>query len=120
MIGGSEFRLVSGAKGSHLVVQQDYNVASIESSIMVTSLTDKIDIFAGGNLVAISKGNTRFDSTGNFQIKAGTYFACHAATLSEIKCAGSWVFESTTGSINILADIGNISAQTPVGIIELN
>ena len=70
---------------------------------MVSALTDKVDIYAGGNLVLQSEAITSINAKTAIKLKTDGYLSMHSMTLSDIKSAGSWVFESTTGAINILA-----------------
>ena len=120
MIGGSEFKLVKGPDGYNLIVVEKLSIASTKSKIMVSALTDKVDIYAGGNLVLQSKANTSINAVTAIKLKSDGYLSMHSVTISDIKCASAWIFESTTSDINIIADIGNISAQTPAGVINLN
>ena len=71
----------------------------------------KINIWIKFDIKIVSGGKSEFSSIGGTLLKSDDAMVIHSGVLSEIKCTGSYIFESVTGNINV---------TTPAGVIELN
>jgi uncharacterized protein YdeI (BOF family) len=71
----------------------------------------KITGWSEDDIKIVSGGKSEFSSIGGTLLKSDDAMVIHSGVLSEIKCTGSYIFESVTGNINV---------TTPAGVIELN